>query len=128
MAQSSELRVLTFVADASVTKGKAVAVASGLTNGHVVLGSANTQRCIGIAQNTAEASGSLVEVAIQGGGAKGLLGETVSAGEDLVSHTDGSLVKPNASADEIIARAVEGGVSGDLVAVEVYYAKALASQ
>lgn len=128
MASTTTPRIVTFVALASVAKGKAVKVASGYANGFVALGAANTDRCIGIAQNTASASGSIVEVALTGGGAKGLLGETVSAGEDLVSHTDGTLVKPNASGDAIIARALEGGVANDLIPVEVYYAPALASQ
>lgn len=128
MASHSSPKIYAFIADASVTKGKAVKVASGYLAGHVRVGAANTDRCIGIIQNTPTASGDVAEVALPGGGAKALLGETVSAGEDLVSHTDGTLVKPNASGDEIIARAVESGVSGDLVSVEVYLAKALASQ
>lgn len=128
MAAHSEPRIYAMIADASIAKGKAVKVASGYTNGHVNLGAANTDRCYGIAQNTASASGQVCEVAVAGGGAKALLGETVSAGEDLVSHTDGTLVKPNAEGDQIIARAVEGGVSGDLIPVEVYYATAHASQ
>jgi len=128
MAQSSTPRIATFVADGSIAKGKAVKVASGYLNGHVAVRAANTDRCIGISQSEATASGQFIEVALPGGGAKMLLSETVSAGEDLVSHTDGSGAKPNASGDEVIARAVEGGVSGDLVAVEVYLARALASQ
>lgn len=121
-------RIASFIADSSVARGKAVKVASGYTAGHVALGAANTDRCLGIAWDEAIASGSVLEVALQGGGAMGLLGETVSPGEDLVSHTDGTLVKPNASADQVIARAVEGGVAGDLVAVEVVIFPALASQ
>lgn len=128
MASHSEPRILSFQATGSISKGKAVKVSSGQTSGQVTIGAANTDRCIGLAQSVASGSGSLVEVALPGGGAKGLLGETVSPGEDLVSHTDGSLVKPNASGDQIIARALEAGVSGDLVAVEVYLAPALASQ
>lgn len=128
MASSSEPKIYSFIADGSIAKGKAVKVASGYLNGHVRIGAANTDRLIGIAQVEATASGQTIEVALPGGGAKALLGETVSAGEDLVSHTDGSLVKPNASGDQIIARALEGGVSGDLIPVEVYIAPALASQ
>jgi hypothetical protein len=127
MAQSSTPRIVAFIADASITKGKAVKVASGYSNGHVRVAAANTDRCIGIIQNTPEASGQVAEVALQGGGAKGLLGEACSAGEDLVAHTDGTLVKANAEGDEIIARAVEGGASGDLIAVEVIHMTAHAS-
>lgn len=128
MASHSTPRIITVIADGSIAKGKAVKVGSGYLNGHVRIGAANTDRCYGIAQVESTASGDSLEVAIQGGGAKGLLGETVSAGEDLVSHTDGSLVKPNAEGDQIIARAVESGVSGDLISVEVYHATAHASQ
>lgn len=128
MSAHSTPRIITVIADSSIAKGKAVKVGSGYLNGHVRLGAANTDRCYGISQVEATASGQALEVALQGGGAKGLLGETVSAGEDLVSHTDGTLVKPNAEGDQIIARAVESGVSGDLVSVEVYHATAHASQ
>lgn len=128
MSQSSEPKIYSFIADGSIAKGKAVKVGSGYLNGHVRIGAANTDRCIGVIQNEATASGDTAEVALQGGGAKGLLGETVSAGEDLVAHTDGRLVKPNAEGDQIIARAVESGVENDLVAIEVYYATAHASQ
>lgn len=128
MAAHSNPRIYTFIADGSIAKGKAVKVGSGYLAGHVAIGAANTDRCLGVAQCEASGSGQSIEVALQGGGAKGLLGETVSAGEDLVSHTDGSLVKPNAEGDQIIARCVESGVSGDLVAIEVYHATAHASQ
>jgi hypothetical protein len=127
MAAHTEPRIYTFIADASIAKGKVVKVASGYTAGHVNLGAANTDRCIGIAQVEATASGQKIEVALQGGGAKGLLGEAVSAGEDLVSHTDGTLVKPNAEGDQIIARALEGGAANDLIAVEVIHMTAHAA-
>lgn len=127
MASHSEPRMYTFKADGSIAQGKAVAI--GSDKNHVVVGSANTQRCVGIIQNSdCSAAEDNAEVALQGGGAKALLGESVVAGNDLVAHTDGSLVKPNASGDEIIARAMEDGSSGDLISVEVYMAKALAAQ
>lgn len=128
MASHSTPRIITVIADGSIAKGKAVKVGSGYLAGHVRIGAANTDRCYGLAQVEATASGDYLEVAIVGGGGKALLGETVSAGEDLVSHTDGSLVKPNAAGDEIIARAVESGVSGDLISVEVIHSSANAAQ
>lgn len=127
MASTSTPRIGTFIAEASITKGKAVKFGA-VDENHVVLGALNTDRCKGIAQSTASASGVYLEVALPGGGAKALLGETVVAGNDLVCHTDGTLVLPNNANDEIIARAQEGGVSGDLIAVEVYYGSASASQ
>lgn len=126
MASTSTPRIYAFNADGSIAKGKTVAI--GSDKNHVVVGSANTQRCIGIIQNEVTVAEQAAEVALPGGGAKALLGETVVAGNDLVSGTDGRLVLPNASGDEIIARAMEGGDANELIAVEVIVAKALASQ
>jgi hypothetical protein len=126
MSSHSEPRIYAFLSDAATAKGKAVKM--GTDKKHVALGAANTDRCVGIAQNTTTAAEEVVEVAMQGGGGKALLGETVSAGNDLVAHTDGTLVKPNAEGDQIIARAMEGGDAGQLIGVEIYYATAHASQ
>jgi hypothetical protein len=126
MASHSKPRIQTYTVSAAITKGKAVKF--GSSDEAVVVGAANTDRCIGIIQNSPTTSGDMAEVALQGGGAKGLLGEGVTRGDDLVSHTDGTLVKPNAEGDQIIARAMESGDSGDLIAVEVYMATAHASQ
>lgn len=126
MASSSTPNIVSFLADAAIAKGKAVK--AGTDFKHVAVGAANTDRCHGILQTATTAAEDVAEVAQPGGGAKGLLGETVAAGDDLVSHTDGSLVKPNAEGDQIIARAIQGGVAGDLVDVVVYYATAHAAQ
>ena len=118
MASSSQPRYLAFLADGAIAKGKAVKI--GTDRKHVAVGAANTDKCIGICMTEdVSAAEDQVEVAMQGGGAKGLLGETVTAGHYLVSHTDGSLVKANAAGDHVVAMALEGGVSGDLIAVEV---------
>ena len=126
MASHSNPRIYSFLADGSIAKGKAVK--PGTDKNHVAIGAANTDRCVGITQVEVTGSGSIVEIALPGGGGKGLLGENVSAGDDLVSHTDGSLVKPNAEGDQIIARAMQSGSSGELIAVEVYLATAHAAQ
>lgn len=49
MASTSTPRIYAFNADGSIAKGKTVAI--GSDKNHVVVGSANTQRCIGIIQN-----------------------------------------------------------------------------
>ena len=126
MASTSEPKILTFKADGVIAKGKAVK--AGTDKDHVAIGAANTDRCLGIAQNASAAAEDLLEVALPGGGAKALLGETVVAGNDLVSGTDGRLVKPNLAADEIIARAQQGGAANDLIAVEVVVSSASAAQ
>jgi len=126
MASTLQPQILAFSADAGITKGKAVK--SGTDFKHVAVGAANTDRCIGIIQNTPTTAEDVAEVAFPGGGAKVLLGETVAAGKDVCAHTDGTLVAVNAEGDQIIARLIEGGVSGDLVDAIVYYATAHASQ
>jgi len=126
MASSSAPKILTFKADAAIAKGKAVKI--GTDKEHVAVGAANTDHVIGIAQNAVTTAEDLVEVALNGGGGKGLLGETVGAGRLLVSHTDGSLVMANASGDQIVAKSLESGVSGDLVAIEVAYSQAAAAE
>lgn len=126
MASHSEPRIYLFKHTAAIAKGKAVKI-SNAAGDTVVVGAANTDRCIGIIQNAASSSLEGAEVALPGGGGKALLGESVSAGDYLVSHTDGSLYKANAEGDHIIAIAMQDGVAGDLIAVEVVIATAHAA-
>lgn len=117
MASHSEPRILSFKADGAIAKGKAVKI--GTDKDHVAVGAANTDDCIGVAQSAATTAEDIIEVALPGGGAKGLAGETISAGKFLVSHTDGSLYQSNTSADRIIGMAMEDAVVGDIFAIEV---------
>ncbi len=126
MASSFKPNMVAFLADAAIAKGKAVK--SGTDFMHVAVGAANTDRCIGIIQNAPTAAEDVAEVAIPGGGAKCLLGETVAAGVDVCSGTDGRLVAVNAEGDQILARLVQGGVANDLVDCIPYFATAHASQ
>jgi len=127
MASHSEPRIYLFKNTAAIAKGKAVKL-SGTAGDTVVVGAANTDRCIGIIQNAASTSLEGAEVALPGGGAKALLGEAVVAGNDLVSGTDGRLMLPNADGDEVIARAMQAGAENDLIAVEVVVFSAHAAQ
>lgn len=126
MAAHSEPNLETYYADGAISEG--MAVGYGSDKDHVVQASANTQQCKGIAYGSASASGNRIVIAKPGGGAKGLLAETVVAGDGLVSHTNGKLVKPNASGDKIIARAEEGGSSDSLIAIRVIDTGALAAE
>lgn len=126
MASHSEPRIYKFKNTAAIAKGSAVKI-SGAAGDTVVVGAANTDRCIGIIQNAASSDLEGAEVALPGGGAKALLGESVSAGDYLVCHTDGTLVKANAEGDHIIALAMQDGASADLIAVEVVIATAHAA-
>lgn len=126
MASHSSPRIVAILAGAAISKG--MAVKKGADDSHVIKGTANTSRCLGIAQNAPTAAEDVCEMAIQGGGAKGLLGETVAAGDLLVSHTDGSLVKANAAGDHLIAKAMKDGVANDLIDVEVIFGHAAAAE
>lgn len=117
MASCSQRRIQAFLADGAIALGKAVKV--GSDNKHVAAGSANTSLCLGICQGAVTTAEDQVEIALPGGGAKALAGESISAGKMLVSHTDGSLVQANASGDRIIAMAMEDASAGDIFAVEV---------
>lgn len=103
-----------FKADGALAAYKAVK--KGSDDKHVVAGTANTDKVIGISQNVVTTAEDIIEVAVNGG-AKGLLGENVVQGDLLVSHADGRLVKPNAANDIIIAQAMEDGSSGEVIAV-----------
>lgn len=124
MASSLKPEIVVFLASAAVAKGKAVKI--GADDNHIVVGAANTDKCLGLVQSVPTAAEDPAEVAVAGG-AKGLLGETVAAGDLLVSHTDGTLVKANASGDFLIAKAMEGGAAADLIDVLVIHGHAAAA-
>ncbi len=117
MSSHSQSRILTFKADGAIAKGKAVKL--GSDREHVVVAAGNTDACIGIAQNAVTTAEDLVEVAIPGGGAKGLAKENIAVGKFLVANADGSLEQTNADGDRIIGMAMESAVAGDLFSVEV---------
>lgn len=112
MASSLAPVILTFKADGVIAKGKAVKI--GSDSKHVVLCSLASDHGIGVAQGDAAAAEDMVEVAVVGGGAKGLAQATISAGQLLVSHTDGALKKASALGDRVVAVAMEDAVAGDL--------------
>ncbi len=117
---------VTMLAGGAIPRGSFVKPGADKT--HCVVGAANTDRCIGIALNAAVSAEDPVEVALPGGGAYALLSENVVAGNDLVSHTDGSGALPNTAGDEILARCLEAGSTGELVPVVVIISSASASQ
>lgn len=121
MASSSEPRILSYKAGGAIALGQAVKF--GADRETVVACSANTDAAIGVAQGAISSddatAGVRIEIAIQGGGGKGLAGETISAGKFLVSAADGALEQTNASGDRVIAMAMEDAVADDVFAIEV---------
>lgn len=132
MSSHSQPKILAFKAGAAIAKGKAVK--KGSSDTYVIAGAANTDHVLGVAYMAVtnldpegNAIEETIEIALPGGGGKGLLGESVSMGDALVSHTDGSLVKSNTSGDRIIAIALQDGVASDIIAIEVVAAIATAA-
>jgi hypothetical protein len=113
MASTLAPKIQTFACDAAITKG--MAIKKGTDKDHVAKGAANTDKVFGAALNTTTKAEDACEVGVIGGGASVLLGETVTAGAYLVSHTDGTWVKANAAGDHVGAIAMEGGDSGALI-------------
>jgi hypothetical protein len=126
MASSSQPKIVAILAGAAISKG--MAVKKGSTDSYVIKGTANTSKCVGVAQNAPTTADDVCEVALPGGGGKGLLGESVAMGDLLVSHTDGTLVKANASGDHIIAMAMRDGSANDLIDIEVMVSQAAAAE
>lgn len=129
MASTSAPRILTYKGGGAIAKGSAVKFDSA--DDQVIECTANTDAVVGIAQSAltaAEATqGIMVEVALPGGGAKGLAGETITRGKLLVPATDGDLEQTNTSGDSVCAVAMEDAVAGDIFAVEVIRAVATAA-
>jgi hypothetical protein len=117
MASSSTPRIVSFKAGAAIAKGKAVKF--GADDEHVIAAAAATDGLLGVAQNAADAAEDIVEVAIPGGGAKGLAQGNITRGALLTSHTDGTLKAAAASGDRIVGQAMASAVAGDLFPVEV---------
>lgn len=118
MSAISYPKLLTFKASAAIALGSAVK--GGADNAHVSICSAKTDKHVGIAQNAVTAAEEKIEVALPGGGAKGLLGAGGAAFGDLLAPTtDGSLIVTTTAGDRYIAMAMEAGSAGDIIAVEV---------
>jgi hypothetical protein len=121
MASSSTPRIFVFKAGGAIAKGKAVK--AGADDQHVQVSAAATDKSVGIMQNDAVNAEDPCEIALQGGGAKGLLGGTVAFGDDLVPNASGALIASVTAGDRPIAKAMGAGVSGDLIPVEVVIGK-----
>lgn len=117
MASSSEPKIYSFLSAAAIAKG--VAVKAGADNNHLAICSAKTDKSVGITQNSQDAAEKTLEVALPGGGGKALCGGTVAVGDLLAPTTDGSLIATTTAGDTYIARAMQAGVVGDIIGVEI---------
>jgi hypothetical protein len=126
MASTLGPKILTFLSNGTIAKGKAVKFVTANAS-QVVVGAAATDDCIGIAQNDV-VQGDFVEVAVIGGGAKALAQTTIAAGLLLVPHTDGALKPVAAANDRVIALAMDNALAGDIFDVMVIACQATATE
>jgi hypothetical protein len=88
------------------------------TNGDVVLAAAATDNIIGVVENNDGASGAGVVYQFLGT-VKVKLGGTVSIGAWVTADSAGKGVATTTDKDVAIGRALEAGVSGDLIEVQL---------
>lgn len=110
-------RIATF--KGAVSRG--MAVKFGADRGHVVASGGVSDSHIGVAMSDSATDEDAVEVALPGGGGQGKLQAQVSKGALLTSHTDGTL-KTAGAGERAIAMAMDDGVAGDLIPIEVLVA------
>lgn len=127
MASSSHPKILLYKQDGATAIAKGVAVKFGADSKHVTPCTASTDKRIGVAQGASTSAEDFIEVALNGGGGKGLAQTTIARGQMLVPHTDGSLKPTTGSGDSIVAQAMDDAVVGDLVSIEVVTAVATAA-
>lgn len=119
MASTSEPKIYIWKATAAIAKGKCVK--PGADDQHVQVASAATDKIIGIVQNDCTAAEDRLEVALNGSGAKALIGSGGCAfGDMLVADSNGALiVKDSTDDNRVVAIAMGAGSENDLVSVEV---------
>jgi len=117
MSTFTEPRQVSFKAAEEITEYHAVIQT---TDSEIEMCDGAGESAIGIAMAGASASGELVPVAIQGGGAKLKLAGTVARGGFIAVDSSGRGVAV-AAEGFFFARAMESGVTGDIIGVEVVY-------
>jgi hypothetical protein len=109
--------MLTFKASGVIPAGSVVK--PGADRQHAAIASAATDKSFGISQNASAAAEDKIEVALPGGGGKGLAGGSISFGDLLASDSNGALVATTTGNNRVVAIAMEDASSGDLFSVHV---------
>lgn len=117
MASSLQPNILIFKADGVIPKGSALKY--GSDNEHVAKATASTDKLVGIAQSASTAAEDQIEVALVGGGAKGLAGGTIAGGDLVTADSNGALIATTTPADRYLGVAMNGAVASDLFAVHL---------
>ncbi len=117
MASILAPKILAFKADEAISEGMVVKM--GTDREHVAKATAVSDLAIGVAQSAPTAAEDVMEVAMPGGGAKGLAQTTITKGQRLTAHSDGKLKPCSANNDVSIGIALEDAVAGDLFSMVV---------
>lgn len=117
MSSSYAPKILAFKSDGVIAKGKVVK--PGSDNQHVVVSALATSKNFGICQNDVAAAEDIAEIAMPGGGAKGLAGGVISFGDLLTADANGKLVATTTANDRVVGIAMEDAVADDLFSVHV---------
>ena len=104
--------IATYEATAAIAKGLGVKLDS--TGKKVTAASATTDKVIGICQNAVLNVGDLAEIALPGGGAKGLAKATINAGDILGVNADGSIQKVASASDRVVGMAMQDAAAADI--------------
>jgi len=112
MASTFAPQIQTFKADAAISKG--MVVKFGTDSKHVAKSALATNLNIGVAQSAPTTAEDLVEVALPGGGAKGLAGGSITKGDLLTSDTAGKMVSTTTPGDRVIGVAMDDASADDL--------------
>lgn len=120
MASSKAPVIQAFLADAAIAKGKVVKLGTDFK--HVAVCSAATDKSFGILQSAPGSAEAVCEVAMPGGGAKGLAGGTITTGDLLAPDSAGKLVATTTENDRVVAIALQDAVADDIFNVDVVIA------
>lgn len=126
MRGHSDARVLGFEVVADLSAKIYHGVKFGANDGQVV--AAEAQEGFGVLMNAAKGTATVpggAEVAVFGGGAKAKLAGEVTRGASLTTNAAGAFVAAG-DGERCLAVAMESGVSGDVIAVELQLHNTLA--
>jgi hypothetical protein len=119
MASYSTPRIKAFFQDGATAVPANVLVKLSTDGQHVTVCGASDVSAIGVSMNAGASAGDRIEVALQGGGAKLKLGTGGAALGGFLKAASGGVGVAGATGNFCAAQAMEAGVAGDIIGVEV---------
>ncbi len=112
--------------DAAIAKG--IIVKKGASSdGYVQKATAASDKLVGITQDVTTAADQDSQIAVDGP-AKILVAESVVFGDFLTADADGKGIKPNNANENIVAKCMQDGSAGDLIACVICFGKATVAE